>query len=53
LAAGLKVKPSRVLIALVNGGAIVDFRAKDGSTALHKAVMKNNLESLRYYFLFS
>jgi ankyrin repeat protein len=51
LASGLKQKPSRMLIALVNGGSIVDFRTKDGSTALHRAVVKNNAEALRYPIL--
>ena len=36
-----------MLIALVNGGAIVDYRTKDGSTAVHKSVAKNNSEALR------
>ena len=36
-----------MLIALVNGGAIVDYRTKDGSTAIHKSVAKNNSEALR------
>ena len=47
LACGLKSKPARMLIALVNGGAIVDYRTKDGSTAVHKSVAKNNSEALR------
>ena len=34
-----------MLITLVNGGAIVDFRSKtDGSTAMHRAVTKNSIE---------
>lgn len=37
-----------MLISLVNGGGIVDFRSKvDGSTSMHKAVMKNNIEALQ------
>lgn len=40
-------KPAKVLIALVNGGAILDYRTKDGSTALHRAVEKQNLEALQ------
>ena len=51
MASGLKQKPARMLISLVNGGAIVDFRTKDGSTALHRAVVRNNAESLRLDFL--
>ena len=35
-------------LALVNGGAIVDFRHKnDGSTAMHRAVTKNSIEALQ------
>ena len=34
-------------MALVNGGAIVDFRTRDGSTAVHRAVARNNPEALR------
>ena len=36
-----------MLISLVNGGSIVDYRTKDGSTAMHRAVAKNNAESIR------
>lgn len=46
LAAGLK-SPNKVIIALVNGGALLDYRTKDGRTALHRAVEKNNLEALK------
>ncbi|CAH2063716.1 unnamed protein product, partial [Iphiclides podalirius] len=46
VAAGLK-SPSKVLIALVNGGALIDYRTKDGSTALHRAVEKNSLEAVK------
>lgn len=46
LASGLK-NPTKVIIALVNGGALLDFRTKDGRTALHRAVEKNNLEALK------
>lgn len=49
LASGLKSKsPKKLLIALVNGGALLDFRArKDGATAVHRAVAANNAEALR------
>lgn len=40
-------KPQKLIIALVNGGALLDFRTKDGSTALHKAVERNKLEALQ------
>ncbi|XP_055926709.1 SH3 and multiple ankyrin repeat domains protein 2-like isoform X1 [Argiope bruennichi] len=46
LATGLK-QPAKVIMALINGGALLDFRTKDGLTALHKAVEKNNLEALK------
>lgn len=46
IAAGLKA-PGKVLIALVNGGALLDYRTKDGSTAMHRAVEKNSLESVK------
>lgn len=36
-----------MLKALVNGGAILDFRGKDGSTAVHVAVLKQNVEAMR------
>ena len=45
LAVGIKKNSSKMLITLVNGGAIVDFRSKtDGSTAMHRAVTKNSIE---------
>ncbi|OQR73159.1 hypothetical protein BIW11_09915, partial [Tropilaelaps mercedesae] len=46
LAATLK-SPGKLVIALINGGALVDYRTKDGRTALHRAVEKNNLEALK------
>ncbi|XP_072941742.1 SH3 and multiple ankyrin repeat domains protein 3 isoform X1 [Epargyreus clarus] len=46
VAAGLK-SPGKVLIALVNGGALLDYRTKDGSTAMHRAVEKNSLEAVK------
>ncbi|GAB0099496.1 uncharacterized protein DMENIID0001_153640 [Sergentomyia squamirostris] len=45
LATGAK-KPNKLLIALVNGGAILDYRTRDGATALHKAVERNSLEAV-------
>lgn len=39
-------KPNKLLIALVNGGALLDYRTKDGSTALHKAVERDCLEAV-------
>ncbi|XP_044018295.1 uncharacterized protein LOC122859028 isoform X8 [Aphidius gifuensis] len=46
LATGLK-KPSKVIIALVNGGALLDYRTKEGLTAMHRAVEKNSLEAVQ------
>lgn len=46
LATGTK-KPNKILIALVNGGAILDYRTKDGNTALHRAVERDCLEAVR------
>lgn len=46
IAAGLK-SPGKILIALVNGGALLDYRTKDGSTAMHRAVEKNSLEAVK------
>lgn len=45
VATGAK-KPNKLLIALVNGGALLDYRTKDGVTALHKAVEKDSLEGV-------
>ncbi|KAJ9601176.1 hypothetical protein L9F63_000644, partial [Diploptera punctata] len=45
LATGTK-KPGKVLIALVNGGALLDYRTRDGATAMHRAVEHNNLEAV-------
>ncbi|XP_055314368.1 protein shank isoform X22 [Sitodiplosis mosellana] len=39
-------KPNKLLIALVNGGALLDYRTKDGATALHKAVETDCLEAV-------
>eukprot|EP00095_Tigriopus_kingsejongensis_P008862 maker-scaffold15_size728074-snap-gene-4.21 protein:Tk08862 transcript:maker-scaffold15_size728074-snap-gene-4.21-mRNA-1 annotation:"sh3 and multiple ankyrin repeat domains protein 3 isoform x2" len=47
LATGVKSKTVRLIMALINGGAIIDYRTKDGSTAMHTAVVKNNCEALR------
>ncbi|XP_044728029.1 SH3 and multiple ankyrin repeat domains protein 3 isoform X3 [Chrysoperla carnea] len=46
LATGIK-KPGKVLIALVNGGALLDYRTRDGSTAMHRAVERNSLEAVK------
>ncbi len=36
-----------MIMSLVNGGALVDFRSRDGSTAVHRAVARNNAEALK------
>ncbi|XP_022247287.1 SH3 and multiple ankyrin repeat domains protein 3-like [Limulus polyphemus] len=40
-------QPAAVLMELVNGGAHLDFRMKDGRTALHRAVERDNYEALK------
>jgi len=40
-------KPSKLLMTLVNGGALLDFRTKDGSTSMHRAVESKNLEAVK------
>ncbi|XP_014240790.1 SH3 and multiple ankyrin repeat domains protein 3 isoform X2 [Cimex lectularius] len=45
MAAAIK-KPAKILMALVNGGALLDYRTKEGCTALHKAVQANSLEAV-------
>lgn len=45
IAAAIK-KPGKVLMALVNGGALLDYRTKEGCTALHRAVQSNSLEAV-------
>lgn len=37
----------RIIVGLVNGGALLDFRTKDGRTALHCAVQKSNYVALK------
>ncbi|XP_074227622.1 SH3 and multiple ankyrin repeat domains protein 2 isoform X1 [Camelus bactrianus] len=39
--------PGEMIKALRNGGAHLDFRAKDGMTALHKAARTRNLPALK------
>lgn len=46
MAATLK-KPSKVIIALVNGGALLDYRTKEGLTAMHRAVERNSLDAVK------
>lgn len=37
----------QLIVAIVNGGALLDFRTKDGRTALHVAVQKSNFVALK------
>ncbi len=39
--------PTLMIMALVNGGALVDFRDKDGATAMHRAVARNNVKAMK------
>jgi len=39
-----------MLLALYNGGAHLDFRAKDGATALHKATVRGGFKSVEKVF---
>jgi hypothetical protein len=36
LVAGIRVRPGRMVMVLANGGALLDFRTKDGATPLHR-----------------
>ncbi|KAK4886879.1 hypothetical protein RN001_003150 [Aquatica leii] len=46
VATGTK-KPAKVLIALVNGGALLDYRTRDGATAMHRAIEHKTLEAMK------
>ena len=46
LAARVK-KAGKMLLALVNGGALLDYRTKDGTTAMHRAVQADNYEAVK------
>ena len=37
----------QIIVAIVNGGALLDFRTKDGRTSLHVAVQKSNFIALK------
>lgn len=45
----LKVRKgcSALLVTLVNGGALLDYRTKEGLTAMHRAVQADNLQAVR------
>uniref|UniRef100_A0A6A7G4R8 SH3 and multiple ankyrin repeat domains protein 3 n=1 Tax=Hirondellea gigas TaxID=1518452 RepID=A0A6A7G4R8_9CRUS len=36
-----------LLVSLVNGGALLDYRTRDGLTAMHRAVQADNLQGVR------
>ena len=40
-------KPRDVIIALVSGGAHIDFRNKSGMTAMHYAALHGNTEAIK------
>ena len=46
-----KEKCREIIISLVSGGAHLDFRTKQGQTAIHKAVLNGNQEALKVDFL--
>lgn len=46
LAARIK-KPAKMVMSIVNGGALLDYRTKDGVTAMHRAVQANNFEAVK------
>ena len=45
--AAVSARPGPLLLALVGGGALIDYRTRCGSTALHRAAEKNNIEAVR------
>lgn len=36
-----------MVMSIVNGGALLDYRTKDGVTAMHRAVQANNFEAVK------
>jgi SH3/ankyrin repeat-containing protein len=42
-----------VLIALISGGAHIDFRNRSGLTAMHRAAIVGNAEAIKVCFSFS
>lgn len=36
-----------MIVALVNGGALLDYRTRDGVTAMHRAVQASNFEAVK------
>ena len=41
--------PRKLLLTLVSGGAHLDFRAKDGTTALHRAAQHGNYDAIKVF----
>ena len=46
IAASLE-KPRNVIIALVSGGAHIDYRNRKGFTAIHQAAAKGNYDGIK------
>lgn len=40
-------KPGRMIVSMVNGGALLDYRTKEGVTVMHRAVQANNFEAVK------
>ncbi|KAK3885694.1 hypothetical protein Pcinc_010114 [Petrolisthes cinctipes] len=40
-------KPGRMILSMVNGGALLDYRTKEGVTVMHRAVQANNFEAVK------
>lgn len=36
-----------MIVAMVNGGALLDYRTRDGVTAMHRAVQASNFEAVK------
>ena len=45
--AAVSSRPGPLLLALVGGGALIDYRTRCGSTALHRASEKSSIEAVR------
>lgn len=46
-------KPKPIIMALVAGGAHLDYRAADSYTPLHKAAINGNYEAIKVRYHFS
>lgn len=47
-----KQKCREVILSLVSAGAHLDFRTKDGLTAMHKAAITGNTEAVKVQWIF-